>query len=122
MTSEIAIAPLAAQAFKSDYKPIWCPGCGDYSVLSSITKAFAMLELRPENIAVGGAGAERNLAKGKIAFAAYLGNTLRYDVDLGQGITFKVDDRDPWHHEQRAMGSVVELGFSVASTLAIPAA
>ena len=30
----------------------WCPGCGDYSVLSAVTKALAMLELRPENVAV----------------------------------------------------------------------
>jgi len=22
-------AALAAKDFKSDYKPIWCPGCGD---------------------------------------------------------------------------------------------
>ena len=44
--------PLTPQAFKSDYKPIWCPGCGDYSVLSSITKALAMLSLKPENVAV----------------------------------------------------------------------
>jgi len=78
--------------------------------------------VRPENIAVGGAGAERNLARGKISFAAYLGNTLRYDVDLGQGITFKVDDRDPWHHEERAMGAEVELGFAWSGTLAIQAA
>jgi spermidine/putrescine ABC transporter ATP-binding subunit len=78
--------------------------------------------VRPENIAVGGAGAERNVARGKIAFAAYLGNTLRYDVDLGQGITFKVDDRDPWHHEQRAMGGEVEIGFAWSGTLAIQAA
>jgi 2-oxoglutarate ferredoxin oxidoreductase subunit beta len=52
MSTIVAPAPIAAQAFKSDYKPIWCPGCGDYAVLSSISKAFAMLELRPENIAV----------------------------------------------------------------------
>jgi spermidine/putrescine ABC transporter ATP-binding subunit len=77
--------------------------------------------VRPENIAVGGAGAERNVARGKISFAAYLGNTLRYDVDLGQGITFKVDDRDPWHHEQRPLGSPVELGFAWNGTLAIQA-
>ena len=44
--------PLKAQHFKSDYKPVWCPGCGDYSVLSSITKALAALALRPENVAV----------------------------------------------------------------------
>jgi 2-oxoglutarate ferredoxin oxidoreductase subunit beta len=53
MSFAVPIAVAAtAQAFKSDYKPIWCPGCGDYSVLSSLTKAFAMLELKPENVAV----------------------------------------------------------------------
>ena len=51
-TATVAVAPITAQAFKSGYKPIWCPGCGDYSVLSSFTKAFAMLELRPQNVAV----------------------------------------------------------------------
>jgi 2-oxoglutarate ferredoxin oxidoreductase subunit beta len=52
MTTAAATVPLTAQAFKTDYKPIWCPGCGDYSVLAAMTKAFAMLELRPENVAV----------------------------------------------------------------------
>ncbi|MBK9609058.1 MAG: 2-oxoacid:ferredoxin oxidoreductase subunit beta [Betaproteobacteria bacterium] len=52
-----ATAPVTASTFKSDYKPIWCPGCGDYSVLSSITKALALLKLRPENVAaVSGIG------------------------------------------------------------------
>jgi len=46
------VTPLKAQDFKSDYKPVWCPGCGDYSVLSSVTKALASLALRPENVAV----------------------------------------------------------------------
>ncbi len=41
-----------AADYKSDYKPIWCPGCGDYSVLSSFTKAFALLDLAPEKVAV----------------------------------------------------------------------
>ena len=52
MNTTAVAAPLTAAAFKSDYKPIWCPGCGDYSVLSSFTKAFAKLELRPEKVAV----------------------------------------------------------------------
>ena len=48
------LVPVALQAkdFKSDYKPVWCPGCGDYSVLSAITKALAMLGLRRENVAL----------------------------------------------------------------------
>ena len=48
----VQTAPLQARDFKSDYKPVWCPGCGDYSVLSAVTKALAMLNLRPENVAV----------------------------------------------------------------------
>jgi iron(III) transport system ATP-binding protein len=78
--------------------------------------------VRPENVAVGEGGGERNFVKGAIAFAAYLGNTLRYDVDLGRGVTFKADIKDPWHHEQLPLGAAVGLSFTVASTLAIPAA
>jgi spermidine/putrescine ABC transporter ATP-binding subunit len=77
--------------------------------------------VRPENVAFGAAAGESNFVKGTVAFAAYLGNTLRYDVDLGQGVTFKADIKDPWHHEQLPLGSAVDLSFSVASTLAIQA-
>ena len=38
--------------YKTDVKPVWCPGCGDYSVHLSITKALAHLALPPENVAV----------------------------------------------------------------------
>jgi len=78
--------------------------------------------IRPENAAVDGeSGGERNRLKGKISFAAYLGNTLRYDVDLGNGVTFKADVGDPWHHEQLPLGKPVTLSCLIASTLAIPA-
>jgi 2-oxoglutarate/2-oxoacid ferredoxin oxidoreductase subunit beta len=43
---------LSFNDFKSDYKPVWCPGCGDYSVLVSITKALAELGVKRENCAV----------------------------------------------------------------------
>ncbi|MFO1293079.1 MAG: 2-oxoacid:ferredoxin oxidoreductase subunit beta [Rubrivivax sp.] len=45
-------AALAAADFKSDYKPIWCPGCGDFSVLSALTKALAILQRPPHEVAV----------------------------------------------------------------------
>jgi len=50
----IAHAPckLKSSDYKSDTKPVWCPGCGDYHVLLSLTKAVANLGLRPEEIAV----------------------------------------------------------------------
>jgi 2-oxoglutarate ferredoxin oxidoreductase subunit beta len=44
--------PLMPQSYKSAYKPIWCPGCGDYSVLSSLTKALAKLALPAHEVAV----------------------------------------------------------------------
>jgi 2-oxoglutarate/2-oxoacid ferredoxin oxidoreductase subunit beta len=43
---------LTAAQYKSSYKPIWCPGCGDYTVLASVTKALAMLQRPPHEVAV----------------------------------------------------------------------
>lgn len=43
---------LKANDYKSDVKPIWCPGCGDYAVLTALMRAFAELELPRKNIAV----------------------------------------------------------------------
>ena len=80
-----------------------------------------VLCVRPENALLDGETADdQNVLKGRISFAAYLGNTLRYDVDLGQGIVFKSDHRDPLHHEQRPMGSAVDLRFAAASAVVIP--
>jgi iron(III) transport system ATP-binding protein len=78
--------------------------------------------VRPENAAVDGdPAAEYNRVTGRISFAAYMGHTLRYDVDVGQGITLKADIRDPWHHEPLPMGSRVTVSFPVTGTVAIPA-
>lgn len=52
MNVQSASDALTARDYKSDMKPIWCPGCGDFSVLSSITKALAELNLLPEEVAV----------------------------------------------------------------------
>jgi len=59
--------------------------------------------------------------QGTDILCSYLGNTLRYDVDLGGGVTFKTDVGDPWDHEQIPMGTTVELSCAIGSTLAIPA-
>jgi 2-oxoglutarate ferredoxin oxidoreductase subunit beta len=46
-----------ASDYKSDVKPVWCPGCGDYTVLLSIAKAMAQLALKPEEtVVVSGIG------------------------------------------------------------------
>ncbi|MBK8176281.1 MAG: 2-oxoacid:ferredoxin oxidoreductase subunit beta [Rhodospirillales bacterium] len=45
-------APPSPGDYKSDYRPVWCPGCGHYSVLSSVTKALAELAPKREDVAV----------------------------------------------------------------------
>ena len=43
--------------FKSDLKPIWCPGCGDFGVLQALCKALAAVGRPPHEIAfVSGIG------------------------------------------------------------------
>ena len=45
------------QDYKSVIDPVWCPGCGDYGVLSALQKALIELDIAPENIAtVSGIG------------------------------------------------------------------
>lgn len=44
--------PLKARDYKSGIKPIWCPGCGHYSVLNAITKAMAAREVASHNTAI----------------------------------------------------------------------
>lgn len=56
------MASLKPKAYKSTIKPIWCPGCGHYSVLNALTKALAALEQTPENcVLVSGIGCSSRL-------------------------------------------------------------
>lgn len=41
-----------AKDYKSEIKPIWCPGCGHFGVLSAITKALAYLAIPKEEVAL----------------------------------------------------------------------
>lgn len=48
--------------FKSDLKPVWCPGCGDFGVLNSLYRAFADSGLDPHNtVVVSGIGCSSRL-------------------------------------------------------------
>jgi 2-oxoglutarate ferredoxin oxidoreductase subunit beta len=46
--------PLMREAaqYKSDIKPVWCPGCGDFGVVNALSKALAKLELESQDVAV----------------------------------------------------------------------
>lgn len=48
--------------YKSDLKPVWCAGCGDYGVVSAMYRAMAELQLEPWNtVVVSGIGCSSRL-------------------------------------------------------------
>ena len=52
-----APAAYTAKDFRSNLKPIWCPGCGDYGVAAAIYRALAAIGRPPHEIAfVSGIG------------------------------------------------------------------
>jgi iron(III) transport system ATP-binding protein len=93
-----------------------------------------VLAVRPENIglhpdrrasAPGRSGFETGPGNGtelagRVVVASYLGNTLRYDVEVAADIILKVDVRDPWHHDLLAAGHEVTLAFPASAALALP--
>src|SRR5881397_2408916 len=53
---------LELQQYKSETKPDWCPGCGDFAVLNALTRALQILQLPPwEVLIVSGIGCSSNL-------------------------------------------------------------
>jgi iron(III) transport system ATP-binding protein len=79
-----------------------------------------VLAIRPENISLGAsAPADGNVVRGRISFASYMGNTLRYDVETPGGQILKADVRDPWHHELLTVGHEVAATFPASVTLAV---
>ncbi len=52
-----ALEMYQAKDYKSDLKPIWCPGCGDFGVVQAIYRALASVGRPPHEIAfVSGIG------------------------------------------------------------------
>lgn len=61
---QVIAAPPRRQAkdYKSNVKPTWCPGCGDFGVLASLYQVFARLELDPvQTVVVSGIGCSSRL-------------------------------------------------------------
>lgn len=51
-----------AKTYKSDLKPVWCPGCGDFGVLNAVYRALADLKCEPhETVIVSGIGCSSRL-------------------------------------------------------------
>lgn len=52
--NDIALTPqtLTAKDFATDQEVRWCPGCGDYSILSQVQKVFPTLGIPRENFVI----------------------------------------------------------------------
>ena len=48
VTASPAPAPVmrGPNDYKSDVKPVWCPGCGDFGVVNALAKAMARMASR----------------------------------------------------------------------------
>ncbi len=82
-----------------------------------------MISVRPETASIGqteeGQG-EVNILPGTVSFASYIGNTIRYDVEIQNGKIFKVDIQNPWYHQVLPLGEKVLVNFPKQITLGIP--
>lgn len=55
-------SPYTPNDYKSDLKPVWCPGCGDFAVLNAVYRALADLHIEPhETVVVSGIGCSSRL-------------------------------------------------------------
>lgn len=82
-----------------------------------------MVCVRPETASIAEAETSRenvNCIPGEVSFASFIGNTIRYDVDIAGGVTFRVDVQNPRDHKPFAAGERVFISFSAGTSLAIP--
>ncbi len=82
-----------------------------------------MLCVRPETASIGRTAPPAdgmNSLPGWVGFASFIGNTIRYDIEVGSGIVFRVDVQNPRDHKPFAAGERVHVCFSARTTLAIP--
>ncbi|HMF08262.1 MAG TPA: 2-oxoacid:ferredoxin oxidoreductase subunit beta [Thermoanaerobaculia bacterium] len=63
MSSEASPLPVLQPAdYKSDLKPVWCAGCGDFGALAGLHRAMARLQLQQEDtVVVSGIGCSSRL-------------------------------------------------------------
>jgi 2-oxoglutarate/2-oxoacid ferredoxin oxidoreductase subunit beta len=62
MATATAPRKMDMKDFKTEVRPDWCPGCGDFGVLNALQRACAELEIQPhELMVVSGIGCSSNL-------------------------------------------------------------
>ena len=81
-----------------------------------------MISVRPETASISKSEEAQegfNWVSGSVSFAYYIGNTIRYDVEIGGDIIFKVDIQNPWDHRPLSIGEEVYIRFPIKTALGI---
>jgi ABC-type Fe3+/spermidine/putrescine transport system ATPase subunit len=81
-----------------------------------------MISVRPETASISQLENKQkgiNCIGGTVSFAYYIGNTIRYDVEINSGSLFKVDIQNPIEHKPFSIGEKVYVSFPVNTTLGI---
>ena len=98
---------------------IQCPDGGRFR-----TGDPCKISVRPETASISTSTEQpegMNRISGTISFASYIGNTIRYDIDLDGQTIFKVDVQNPWNQQAFPMQEKVHVLFPIPITLGIPA-
>lgn len=86
-------------------------------------KDRCVISVRPETVLIDRSPIKKedfNTMEGVVSFTYYVGNAIRYDVEMKEGFIFKADVQDPWHHIPIPIGEKVFVAFPKAITLGIP--
>lgn len=81
------------------------------------------ISVRPETAMISQAEDTQkgfNCISGSVSFAYYIGNTIRYDVEISGDMIFKVDIQNPWDHRPLSIGEKVFISFPTETALGIP--
>lgn len=86
-------------------------------------KDRCIITVRPETAFISQSEAVEkgyNRITGKVSFAYYIGNAIRYDIEMDSDVLFKVDTQNPWEHQPFSIGEKVYIRFPIRTTLGIP--
>jgi iron(III) transport system ATP-binding protein len=82
-----------------------------------------MITVRPETASVSNSEETQkgfNCIAGTVSFAYYMGNTIRYDLEVNHEALFKVDVQNPVEHKPFSIGEKIYVSFPVKTSIGIP--
>jgi iron(III) transport system ATP-binding protein len=81
------------------------------------------VSVRPEVASIGlpnGQERDMNTVCGTVGFASYIGNAIRYDIQLDRETVFRVDVQNPWNQQPFPINAKVIVRFPIRITRGIP--